>query len=183
MSMVLALVGTDHHPFDRMIDWLDEAAVRNPDVRFVVQYGASRVPTVALGHDYLPYDQLVRLVDEADVVVCHGGPGTIMDARAAGHLPICVPRDPALGEHVDGHQQRFAAMMDEVGSVSTCTTVVAFQVALAERLLVDRSRRHQGVGDSTLLARQRMTVALDKLVGATETRRSRKGFLRRLLGR
>jgi hypothetical protein len=28
-----------------------------------------------------------------------------------------------------------------------------------------------------------MTVALDELVGATETRRSRKGFLRRLLGR
>lgn len=180
MSLVLALVGTDHHPFNRMIDWLDEAAVRHPDVRFVVQHGESRVPTVACGHDYLPYNEIMRLVEEAAVVVCHGGPGTIMDARGAGHVPICVPRDPDLGEHVDGHQQRFAALMHDVGSVTTCTTDLTFQVALAERLVLGHERGRQPVGDTTLLARQRMTVELDQLVGATEERRARKGFLRRL---
>lgn len=183
MSMVLALVGTDHHPFNRLIDWLDEAAVRNPDVQFVVQHGASRAPTVARGNDFLAYDDLVRLAEEADVVVCHGGPGTIMDARGAGHVPICVPRDPELGEHVDGHQQRFAALMDEVGSVTACSTDIAFQVALAERLLIDRTRRPRAIGDTTLLARQRMTVALDELVERSETRRSQKGFVRRVLRR
>jgi UDP-N-acetylglucosamine transferase subunit ALG13 len=183
MSMVLALMGTDHHPFDRLIDWLDEAAVRNPDVRFVVQHGASRAPLVAHGDDYLPYDEIRALVDQADVVICHGGPGTITDARSAGHVPICVPRDPERGEHVDGHQQRFAAVMDDEGMVTTCTTAAAFQVALAERLELGRVRGHRVDDGATLIARQRMTVALDQLVMETERKRSRQRFLWRLLHR
>jgi len=180
MSMVLALVGTDHHQFDRLIDWLDEAAVRNPDVRFVVQHGASRAPLVADGVDYLPYEEIVRLVQEADVVVCHGGPGTIMDARSAGHVPICVPRDPKRGEHVDGHQHRFAAVMDGHGTVTTCTTAAAFQVVLAERLELGAHRDRQVEDGETLMARHRMTILLDRLVMETERKRSEQGLLRRL---
>jgi UDP-N-acetylglucosamine transferase subunit ALG13 len=180
MSMVLALVGTDHHKFDRLIDWLDEAAVRNPEVRFVVQHGASRAPLVAHGDAFLSYEQILALVEKADVVVCHGGPGTIMDARDAGHVPICVPRDPALGEHVDGHQARFAAVMHAEGMVTTCTSSAAFQVALAERLELGRVRGHRPDGDATLEARHRMVVALDGFVLETARKRAREGFLRRL---
>ncbi|UMG91339.1 glycosyltransferase [Nocardioides sp. TF02-7] len=173
---MLALVGTDHHPFNRLIDWLDEAAVRNPAVRFVVQHGASRAPLVAHGRDFLPYEEVVRLVDEADVVVCHGGPGTIMDARGAGHVPICVPRDPGLGEHVDGHQQRFAAVMNDEGMVVTCTSSASFQVALAERLELGKATERRDVDDATVAARHRVTIALDELVEQTERNRSRKRF-------
>ena len=116
-ALVLALTGTDHHPFDRMVEWVDAAAVRHPDVRFVIQHGLTRPPSVAEGHEFLAHDRLVALLGEASVVVCHGGPGTIMDAREAGHVPLCVPRDPQLGEHVDGHQQRFAAVVGEAGVV------------------------------------------------------------------
>ena len=34
---------------------------------------------------------------QADVVVTHGGPATISEARNAGHRPIVVPRDPSPG--------------------------------------------------------------------------------------
>jgi UDP-N-acetylglucosamine transferase subunit ALG13 len=177
MSTVLALVGTDHHQFNRLVDWLDEAAVRNPHVRFVVQHGASRAPLVADAHDYLPYEEIHRLVREADVVVCHGGPGTIMDARGAGHVPICVPRDPGLGEHVDSHQQRFAAVMHDEGMVVTCTTAAAFQVALAERLTAGKVPGPEGLDDATLAARHRITLALDELVDEAERNRQRRRVL------
>lgn len=181
-ATVLALVGTDHHQFNRLIDWLDEAAVRNPDVRFVVQHGASRAPLVAHGRDYLPYDDVLRLVEEAAVVVCHGGPGTIMDARGVGHVPICVPRDPGLGEHVDGHQQRFAAVMNDEGMVVTCTSAASFQVALAERLALGRTTRERSVDEATTAARHKVTIALDELVEQTERKRS-GGRLRSLFRR
>ena len=103
-----------------------------------------------------------------------------MDARGAGHVPICVPRDPALGEHVDGHQQRFAAVMHDEGMVSTCTTAMAFQVALAERLELGRVHGNRPDGDATLTARHRMVVALDGFVLETVRKRSRDRFLWRL---
>jgi UDP-N-acetylglucosamine transferase subunit ALG13 len=134
-ALVVALTGTDHHPFERMVQWVDAAALLRPDVHFVVQHGASTPPSVAEGHAFFTHDRLVDLLNEASVVVCHGGPGTIMDARDAGHVPLCVPRDPLLGEHVDGHQQRFAAAVGQSGVVRTVSSLGSFHLELEQALL------------------------------------------------
>jgi UDP-N-acetylglucosamine transferase subunit ALG13 len=136
-ALVLALMGTDHHPFDRMVQWIDAAAVRHHDAHFVIQHGVTRPPLVAEGHGYLDQDTLAELLARATVVVCHGGPGTIIDARDAGHVPLCVPRDPALGEHVDGHQQRFAALIGAAGIVRAINSPAAFERELARALVED----------------------------------------------
>lgn len=176
MKLVVAFVGTDHHPFDRAVAWLDESAVEYPEVRFVVQYGESRAPLIAEGHDYLPHPRILDLLAEAAVVVCHGGPGTIMDARSAGHVPICLPRDPALGEHVDGHQQRFAEVAHRDGMVVACTTQGDFREALAERLRVGRGVGALADGTATTLARERIAAGLEELIERTENRRRRRWF-------
>ncbi|MCU1452202.1 MAG: glycosyl transferase family 28 [Acidimicrobiales bacterium] len=116
-AAVVVSVGTDHHRFDRLVDWADAWAGRHPEVQVLVQYGTSHPPSRAAGRDYLPFDELRRALSGATVVVSHGGPATIMDARAVGRRPIVVPRDPDLGEHVDGHQQRFSRWMAERGQV------------------------------------------------------------------
>ena len=139
MKTVVALTGTDHHHFERMVAWVDEAATRLPEVRFVVQHGATRPPVVAEGHAYFPEDRLAALLSEASAVVCHGGPGTIMDAREAGHVPLCVPRDPRLGEHVDGHQLRFAALVGGAGVVRVVTSIETFHQELDRALAQTRS--------------------------------------------
>lgn len=128
--LVVALTGTDHHPFDRMVEWIDEAALRHRDTDFVVQYGAARAPQLAAGYDYLAHDHLQELLEQATVVVCHGGPGTVTEARDAGHVPLCMPRDPRLGEHVDDHQQRFAALVGSVGVVHEIRSRTAFDAEL-----------------------------------------------------
>ena len=129
-GLVVALAGTDHHPFDRMVQWIDAAAVRHPDLHFLIQHGATRPPLVAEGHEFLSHDRLVAVLSEATAVVCHGGPGTITEAVDAGHVPVCVPRDPLLGEHVDGHQQRFARLVGEAGIVRTVSSLDTFHEAL-----------------------------------------------------
>lgn len=133
--LVVALAGTDHHPFDRLVEWVDAAAVRRPDVHFLVQHGsATSPPRVAEGTPFLSHDALVTLLAQASVAICHGGPGTIMDAREAGHVPLCVPRDPALGEHVDEHQKRFAAVVGSEGVVRHVTSAVSFHAELDDAL-------------------------------------------------
>ena len=63
-------------------------------------------------------------------MVTHGGPASIIEVRRAGRLPIVVPRDPARGEHVDDHQQRFAHRLAEVGAIQLCEEEAAFAAAL-----------------------------------------------------
>ncbi len=120
---LLVLVGTDHHPFDRVVTWVDDwlEAQADPPEAFV-QHGTARPPRLADGVPITGKDELGELMARADVVVSHGGPATITEIRRFGTLPVVVPRDPALGEHVDGHQQRFARRMGASRFVLTCET-------------------------------------------------------------
>ncbi|MCB0978083.1 MAG: hypothetical protein KDB02_11555 [Acidimicrobiales bacterium] len=119
---VVVAVGTDYHPFDRLVGWVDRWAAANPDVPVLVQRGVTAPTRHARSVDLLGYDELTGAMADADVVVAQGGPATIMDARARGHRPIVVPRHGSLGEHVDDHQVRFTAWMVERDLVSTATT-------------------------------------------------------------
>jgi UDP-N-acetylglucosamine transferase subunit ALG13 len=165
--LVLTLTGTDHHPFNRLVEWVDVVAEAHPDARFVVQYGASRAPRVADGQGFLTHELMAGLLLEASVVVCHGGPGTITDAREAGHIPLCVPRDPRLGEHVDGHQQRFASLIGQSGVARDVRSFDAFQHELAVALAQAREEHltalPTGVRDA---ARARAAAELDEVMGA-----------------
>lgn len=103
--MILVTVGTHEQPFDRLI----AAAGRLPgDEAVLVQAGVSRLaPSRCEVVDWLDPDALQAAMREARIVVCHGGPATIFEAVACGHVPIVVPRDPRHREHVDDHQLRF----------------------------------------------------------------------------
>ncbi|WP_162529658.1 glycosyltransferase [Nocardioides caldifontis] len=110
---ITVVVGTDHHPFERAVRWADDWQRRHPEEQVTVQHGYTRAPEVAAGVELMAPDELSALLAASDVVVTHGGPGTIMGARNAGHHPLVLPRDPLHGEHVDGHQMHFAAWAAE----------------------------------------------------------------------
>jgi UDP-N-acetylglucosamine transferase subunit ALG13 len=132
--LVLCMVGTDHHPFARLVSWCDTVAASRHEVDVFVQYGLSRPPEVAQGRDFLDRDELGSLLGRARVAISHGGPGSVSDIRAAGLHPIAVPRDPALGEHVDGHQIQFLDRMAKDGLVDLITNRQPFLNLLDWRL-------------------------------------------------
>jgi UDP-N-acetylglucosamine transferase subunit ALG13 len=132
--LVLCMVGTDHHPFTRLVSWCDALAAARHDVDVVVQYGLSRPPEVAHGRDFLDRDEMGSLLGRARVAISHGGPGSVSDIRAAGLHPIAVPRDPARGEHVDGHQINFLDRMAKDGLVDLITSRQPFLNLLDWRL-------------------------------------------------
>lgn len=120
---VLVAVGTDKHPFDRLVDWLKHWHVETASlVELTIQHGHTRAPGVPGAVSFLGHSALQEAMVEADLVVCHGGPATILEARRHGHLPIVVPRDPERGEHVDDHQQLFARRLGVAGMVALCET-------------------------------------------------------------
>ncbi len=144
-------VGTDHHRFDRLVNWMDAWAGDHPEVEVVIQYGSAEVPTNTKGDALLPHDQLRKLFARADVVVSHGGPSTVMDARMAGRIPIVVARDPAQGEHVDGHQMSFARHLQRHDMAILAATQDRLYSAV-ESGLADPARTAFPVNDGVLPA-------------------------------
>jgi UDP-N-acetylglucosamine transferase subunit ALG13 len=125
---VMVIVGTDHHPFDRLITWVNGWLDRHPDRvgEFFVQWGAAAVRPVCAGAQFLTSDQLSSVLEGAGAVVCHGGGGSISDAWARGIVPIVVPRRRRLGEHVDDHQIHFSAKLAELGYIRVAQTPAEF---------------------------------------------------------
>ena len=129
--LVLGTVGTDHHPFDRLVRWIDAwALAAAPKVDCFVQTGPARAPENAAWARSLPHDRLQELMSRAVAVVCHAGPGTIMDCRRAGLKPIVVPRRRSLHEVVDDHQLLFARRLAGFGHLELVQTEDELTVAL-----------------------------------------------------
>jgi UDP-N-acetylglucosamine transferase subunit ALG13 len=118
-GLIFVTVGTDHHPFNRLIEWIDSwlATNGNRGVRCLVQSGTGTTPRHATWRRFLPHEETLAACQDATAVVSHGGPGTIMSCRSLGLVPIVVPRLKRLGEHVDDHQVAFARKMAQQGEV------------------------------------------------------------------
>jgi UDP-N-acetylglucosamine transferase subunit ALG13 len=121
-------VGTDHHPFDRMIAWANHWLAGHPQLAdgCFVQSGTASVSPGCAASRLLGVDQLAVLLDAADVIVCHGGPASISEAWVRGRKPIVVPRLADLGEHVDDHQADFCAKVAELGNIAVARTLAEF---------------------------------------------------------
>lgn len=130
-------VGTDHHRFDRLMDWLERWDAGHPGaVRWVVQHGASRPLAGAENFGMTPRADLLELLRTADLVLTQGGPGGIMDSRACGTVPIVVPRLARLHEVVDDHQVAFARHLARTGLVVIAESEADLHAAL-DRAVAD----------------------------------------------
>ncbi|ASN40207.1 glycosyltransferase [Paeniglutamicibacter terrestris] len=113
---IVVSLGTDHHRFDRAVDWIDDwLETQETQPRCLIQHGSSRQPRQGNGVDRMPRTDLLDLYAGADAVIVQGGPGSILDVREMGKIPIAIPRRPELDEVVDGHQIAFARFMASQG--------------------------------------------------------------------
>lgn len=139
-------VGTDYHRFDRIVWWLDEWLAAGRDVRHViVQRGTSAEPEHAESVEYLQRTQLIEEFQLASVVVCHGGPATIMECRKNGIVPIVVPREERYDEHVNDHQVDFCERLAAHGDIQLARTKDEFFRVLD--LAVERGAPEVAVDD------------------------------------
>ena len=64
------------------------------------------------------YQEMVRYVAEARIVITHGGPSSFIMPLQVGKVPIVVPRQKHFGEHVNDHQMEFCRVVKErVGNI------------------------------------------------------------------
>ncbi len=135
---VFVTLGTDHHRFDRLVDWIDAWCELHPDVAVLVQHGSSRAPRRALAVADVSAERMGELLGCVPAVVTCG-PGTIMECRLAGVRPIAVPRRSVLHEVVDDHQVAFARQLAQTGLVALAEDEVTLGAAL-DAVVADNAR-------------------------------------------
>ena len=166
---VFVTVGTDHHPYDRLVDACEAWAGRTGYGCFI-QTGTSKQASTVSGSSYLPYPAMAAAMRAATAVVSHGGPATIMLARQCGRVPIVMPRDPERGEHVDGHQQKFSRWMAEKGQVILAESIDALDRHLTAAIADPDAYRVSSGDDETTAAVNRFAEMVDDLIARKRLR-------------
>jgi UDP-N-acetylglucosamine transferase subunit ALG13 len=166
--LVFATVGTDHHPFHRLVEWVDGwfAHATSSRAQCFVQHGTSAAPRFSDASRYVRYEEVQRLMGDAAVVVSHGGPATIMECRALGAVPIVVPRRADLGEHVDEHQTDFCNRLAASGDIVLCDSDVQLRELLDRAIVVPDAFRSAPMSERSPDVVRRFGELVDQLVAS-----------------
>lgn len=118
--MIFVTVGTHEQPFDRLVRYIDE--LKADDIikdEVIIQTGYSTYePKHCKWSKLYPYQEMLELVEKADIVITHGGPSSFIMPLQIGKVPVVVPRQFQFSEHVNDHQVEFAnAVAERQGNI------------------------------------------------------------------
>ncbi len=118
--MIFVTVGTHEQPFNRLIECVDDLkknGIINEEV--VMQTGYSTYePKYCRWQKLFSYQEMLKLVGEARIVITHGGPSSFIMPLQIGKTPIVVPRRHEFNEHVNDHQVSFSkAVAERMGTI------------------------------------------------------------------
>jgi len=116
---ILITVGTVM-PFDRMVSGVSllkkEGRLSGP---IVAQIGNSKTKFEGIdAFESCSFAELNERMNIADIVICHGGSGSILGALKAGCHVIAMARKHEYGEHYDNHQTDITNAFWEMGLIS-----------------------------------------------------------------
>lgn len=113
--MIFVTVGTHEQPFNRLVECVDklvETGKINEEVFIQTGYSTYE-PKYCKWSKLLPYQDMVKKVQDARIVITHGGPSSFIMPLQIGKIPIVVPRQKKYGEHVNDHQVEFCKNVAE----------------------------------------------------------------------
>lgn len=109
---IFVAVGNHRSPFDRLISEIDSIAGKNLSWVISAQTGNSTyVPKNFEYKNFVSEKELLEGMKGSDLVICHAGAGSIINALSIGKKIILVPRMKRFGEHTDDHQIELAKVL------------------------------------------------------------------------
>ena len=117
--MILVLLGTQNNSFHRLLEEVQKN-IDNGNIQeeVVVQKGYTKFESKDMTiYDELPIEKFNELIEKADLVITHGGVGSIISSVTRGKKVIAVPRLKKYNEHVNDHQLDIIQTFDEMGYI------------------------------------------------------------------
>lgn len=119
-------------PFDRLVEYVAVATEKGLiEEKVLIQRGIGGLsPHTLESVETLPFDDVLAKLQDADIVVCHGGTGSLITALEAGCRVVAVPRQYELGEHYDDHQSEITQTFEKRGLLACAYDQDGFERAL-----------------------------------------------------
>ena len=120
--MIFVTLGTQDKPFTRIIQAVEQAVIDGKITdEVVVQSGNTKYESKVLNVlNYVPFDEFNNYLAKADIIITHGGVGSILNALKLKKKIIAVPRLKKYGEHINDHQLQVIQKMTQQGYILSC---------------------------------------------------------------
>lgn len=104
--MIFVTVGSQKFQFDRLLKEIDSAIEEGIITEEVfAQIGSSTyIPKHYDYSSFLDNDVFIKRIEESDMIISHGGTGSIINSLNMKKKVIAVARLSKYGEHIDDHQ-------------------------------------------------------------------------------
>lgn len=119
--MILVLLGTQNNDFTRLLEAVQEN-INNKTINeeVIVQAGFTKFDSKDMKiFSLIDKEKIGKLQDKADLIISHGGVGSIVSSLEKGKKVIVVPRLKKYGEHVNNHQIQIAKKFSKDGYVKS----------------------------------------------------------------
>ena len=115
--MILVVLGTQDKGFPRLLEAVDrEIEKGNIKEEVVVQAGQTKYESKNMKiFDFVSAPEFEKLMNDADIVITHGGAGTILTAIKKGKKIIAAPRLAKYKEHHNDHQKQIIEEFAKMG--------------------------------------------------------------------
>jgi len=117
--MTFVVLGTWEMPFVRPLREIEQAAIAGllPEPVIVqsghTQYASARLQLVP----FFGRDELERMYDQATLLICQAGVGSIMLGLRKHKKIITIARLGRFAEHIDDHQLEILEVFSQIGAV------------------------------------------------------------------
>lgn len=123
--MILVTLGTQDKPFDRPLKAIDKLIKKGLiKDKVIVQAGFTKYESKSMEiHGLIPMKDLDNLIDKADIIITHGGVGSILTAIRKNKKVIAIPRLSKYKEHTNDHQKQIVEEFVSKGYIMTCGNI------------------------------------------------------------
>ena len=104
--MIFVTLGTNDESFSRLLKAIDKEIEKGTiKEKVIVQAGCTKYKSKNMEiMDLVPRDEFEKLISECDLLITHGGVGSILSGINKGKKVIAVPRLAKYNEHGNDHQ-------------------------------------------------------------------------------
>lgn len=117
--MILVTLGTQDKDFSRLLKAIDnEIEKKHITDKVIVQAGTTKYESNNMEiFDLISKDELSKLVEECDLLITHGGVGSILDGIKNNKKIIAAARLKKYKEHTNDHQKQIVKTFAEKGYI------------------------------------------------------------------
>jgi len=126
--MIFVTLGTHELEFTRLLNYLEKMDI---DEEVIIQCGNTNFKSKK--YKIVPFltpDEFNEAMNKCDLLICHGGVGSILSALKRNKKVITVPRLSKYNEHNDDHQVEICKKFSKENYIINCLNYEELEYAI-----------------------------------------------------